>query len=354
KIAEENDLRKKVAANPLWKRDYGSAWDEIKSARQDFKNIHLAYLWKENSTYGSRLFSIAKTLVRAAGELPKPNEKRYREFADSALPQMKQRLFSTAPIYDDLEIANLTFHLKRMREQLTADDPFVRQVLGNKSPAALAEELVKNTHLKDIKLRQQLFDQGQNGVDASTDPLIKLLLSLDPEARSLRKKYEDDIEPRLRRADEKIAHAQFAIHGTKTYPDATFTLRVSYGQMKGYNENGKWVKPFTNIAGAFDRATGSEPFALPESWISAKDQLNKETPLNFCTTNDIIGGNSGSPVINKDAEITGLIFDGNIQSLGGDYGYDGSTNRAVAVHSAAILEVLKKVYKADRLIQDLK
>lgn len=353
KITEENDLRKKIAANPLWKKDYASAWDEMASAQKDYKNIYTELQWKDDYSYGSHLYGIAKTLVRAAYELPKPNEKRFREFADSALPQVKQHLFSNAPIYDDLEIANLTFHFTKMRARLTADDPFVHKFLGNKSPAELAQDLIHNTHLKDLKVRQELFN-NQKAIEASSDPLIKLVLAVDPEARAIRKKYEDEIEPRLRRAGEKIAQAQFAAYGTKTYPDATFTLRLSYGQVKGYNENGKWVKPFTTIAGAYDRATGSEPFALPESWLNAKESLNKDTPLNFCSTNDIIGGNSGSPVINKDAEVVGLIFDGNIQSLGGDYGYEGSGNRAVAVHSAAILEALQKIYKADRIIQDIK
>ncbi|HEX7673326.1 MAG TPA: S46 family peptidase [Bdellovibrio sp.] len=354
KVADENAFRAKVNGNPTWKKAYGTAWDEMALAEHDLKNIHTQLQWKEDSWYGSRLFGIAKTLVRAASELPKPNEKRYREFADSALPQMKQRLLSTAPIYDDLEITNLTFNLTKMREQLTADDPFVRKVLGNKSPAELATELVKNTHLKDIKVREELLNGGQKAIEASKDPLIKLLVALDSEARAIRQKFEDDIEPRLRRASEKVAQAQFAVFGSKTYPDATFTLRISYGQMKGYSENGKWVKPYTTIGGAYERATGSDPFALPESWLKAKESVNKETDLNFCTTNDIIGGNSGSPVINKEAEIVGLIFDGNIQSLGGDYGYDGTVNRAVAVHSASVLELLQKVYKAERIVQDIK
>ncbi len=353
KAEQESDLRKKINANPLWKKNYGSAWDEMTLAQKDFKNIHTALQWKDDYSYGSRLYGIAKTLVRAAYELPKPNEKRFREFADSALPQMKQRLFSTAPIYNDLEIVNLTYNLTKMREQLTADDPFAHKFLGKQSPAELSSDLINKTQLKDVKVREQLFN-NQKAIEASTDPLIKLALAMDPDARALRKKFEEDIEPQMTRAGEKIAQAQFAVYGTKTYPDATFTLRISYGQMKGYNENGKWLKPVTNIAGAYERATGSDPFSLPESWINAKDSLNKETPFNFCSTNDIIGGNSGSPVINKDSEIVGLIFDGNIQSLGGDYGYDGSVNRAVAVHSASVLEVLEKVYKADRIVQDLK
>ena len=307
----------------------------------------------EDSTYGSRLFAIAKSLVRAAAELPKPNEKRFREFADSNLPQVKQYLFSTAPIYDEFEIAMLTFGLTKVREELTADDPFVKKVFGAKSPSEIAEALVKGTKLKDIKERQALFSGGQKAIDQSQDPMIQFAVLIDPDARAFRKRYEDEIETKIKQADEKVAQAHFAVYGSNAYPDATFTLRISYGQIKGYEEMGHHVKPFTTIAGAYERNTGRDPFALPESWQKAKSDLVMSTPLNFCTTNDIIGGNSGSPVISKEAEIVGIMFDGNIQSLGGEYGYDGSANRAVAVHSASILEALQKVYGATRIVKDI-
>jgi V8-like Glu-specific endopeptidase len=354
KIEAEKALRKKVNANPKWKKEYGEAWSDIAKAYVQLRNIHVQLDQIENNSYGSRLFSIAKNLTRAATELPKSNEKRFREFSDSHIPQVKQMLFSTAPIYDEFEIENLTFYLTKMREELTADDPFVKKVLGDKSPAEFAAALVKGTTLKDVKVRQALFDGGQKAVDASKDPMIQFAMLIDPDARAVRKKYEDEIETVIKQASEKVAQAQFAVYGSKTYPDATFTLRISYGQMKGYEEKGNFIKPETTIAGAYARNTGRDPFALPESWMKAKSKLNQNTPLDMCTTNDIIGGNSGSPVINKDAEVVGLIFDGNIQSLGGDFGYDGSVNRAVAVHSASIIEVLDKVYGAQRIVDDLK
>jgi hypothetical protein len=354
KIEEEKQLRGKINGKPAWKKQFGGAWDDIARAQKDLKQIRFALTWKEHTRFDSTLFAYAKNLVRAAAELPKPNEKRYREFTEGALPQLKQRLFSTAPIYEELEIAEMTFELTKMREALTADDPFVRLVLGKKSPAELAKELIQSTKLKDVKVRQALFEGGQKAIEASSDLMIKLALAIDPEGRAIRAKYEDEIEPRFRQASEKIAQARFAVYGNKLYPDATFTLRISYGQVRGYEENGRKVTPLTTIGGAFERATGSEPFALPPSWIKEKKELNPQTPFNLCSDNDIIGGNSGSPVINKDAQIVGLIFDGNIQSLGGDYGYDGTQNRAVAVHSAVILEALQKVYKADRIVQDLK
>ena len=354
KVAEEKALRHKVNANPKWKAAYGSAWDEIAKAEKSFRNIYTPLLFLENNRgFQSRLFAIAKTLVRASDELPKANEKRFREFADSKLPSVKQDLFSEAPIYDDFEIAMLTFALTKMREALTADDPAVKRILGKRSPYEIAESVIHGTKLKDIRVRKELFDGGKKAIEASNDPLIQFARLVDPEARAVRKTYEDEIEPVFKKNSEKIAKAQFAVYGAGTYPDATFTLRVSYGQIQGYQENGHEVKPITTIGGAFDRNTGSDPFALPESWLKAKSKLNMNTPLNFCSTNDIIGGNSGSPVINKNAEIVGLIFDGNIQSLGGDYGYDASVNRAVSVHSAGIIEALQHVYGADRIVKEL-
>ena len=309
----------------------------------------------EYNNFGSRFYSIAKDLVRASVELPKPNSLRFREFADSALPQLKQELFSAAPIYNQLEIEMLTYSLTRLREVLTADDPFVKQVLGKKAPSELALELVNGTKLRDVKLRQELFAGGKDAIEKSTDPMIQFARLINPTATKYRVKYRDEIEPRTeKKAAEKIAQAKFAIEGDKTYPDATFTLRLSYGQIKGYDESDHHIEPFTYFSGAFDRNTGREPFALPASWIKAQSKINMPTPLNFCSTNDIIGGNSGSPVINQKAQVVGLIFDGNIESLGGDYGFDPRVNRAVAVHSSALVEALSHIYGAQRVVDELK
>lgn len=354
KVAAEKTLRAKVNANPKLKKAYGGAWDEIAKANIKLRENYAVLSQLEfNRNYYSKLFKIAKTLVRGAEELPKANEKRLREFADSNLPQIKQDLYSSAPIHDDLEIAMLTFSLTKVRENLGADHPAVKRILGSRSPAEIAESIVKGSKLKDIDLRKKLFEGGQKTLEASKDPMIQFALLMEPDARAARDKYENEIDPVFKRNSERVAKAQFAVYGSDTYPDATFTLRVTYGKIKGYHENGHEVKPLTTMAGAFDRATGREPFALPESWLKAKSKLNLDTPLNFCSTNDIIGGNSGSPVINKNAEIVGLIFDGNIQSLGGEYGFDETVNRAVAVHSAAITEALQKVYGADRIVKEL-
>ncbi len=354
KVAEETSLRKKINANPAWKKAYGTAWDEITQAYVKLHEIHTLLVQLENNRdFNSKLFGIAKTLVRAATELPKPNGKRFREFADSNLPQIKQDLFSTAPIYEDFEIALLTFALTKLRENLTADHPAVKKIFGSRSPNEIATSIVEGSKLKNIEYRKKLFEGGEKEILASKDPMILFAMLMDPESRAVRKKYEDEIEPMIKKNAEKIAKAQFAVYGTGTYPDATFTLRISYGTLKGYPENGATVKPITTVSGAYNRHTGRDPFALPDSWLVAKNALNLDTPFNFCSTNDIIGGNSGSPVINKDAEIIGLIFDGNIQSLGGEFGFDESVNRAVAVHSAVLLEALRKVYSADRIADEI-
>lgn len=353
KISAEKDLRRKITGKGKWKKDFGSAWDDMTGAYKDLANIAIPLNEIEYNDFGSRLFSTAKTLVRASGELPKENSKRFREFADSSLPQLKQRLFSEAPIYEELEIAMMTFSLTKMREELGADHEFVKKVLGKKSPTETAEFLIRNTKLKDQAVRKKLFDGGQKEIEASKDPLIQFALAIDSDSRAIRTKYEDGVEPRIRKASEQVAQAQFAVFGSGTYPDATFTLRASYGQVKGYNQRGEWVKPITTMAGAYERNTGSDPYALPESWLKAKDKVNLQTPMNLCTTNDIIGGNSGSPMINKNAEVVGLIFDGNIQSLGGDYGFDETVNRAVAVHSSALIEALKNIYGAQRIVDEI-
>jgi hypothetical protein len=356
--AQEQTLRQTVTANPEWQKQYGGAWDAIARAQDVQRELRKPYGFIEAGLgFSSDLFGHARTLVRAADERGKPIEKRFREFRDSALPAVTQRLFSAAPIHDELEIATLAFSLTKMREELGSDDPFVKKVLGKESPEELAERLVKGSKLKDVAVRKALWEGGKKAVDQAAgntgDPMIRLARLIDGDARALRKRFEDAVEAPLKKNGELLAKARFAVEGTKAYPDATFTLRLSYGRVEGWQELGRKVAPFTSIGGAFDRATGRAPFELPPSWLAAKGKLNLRTPMNFVTSNDIIGGNSGSPVVNKNAEVVGLIFDGNIHSLGGDYGFDPVKNRAVAVHSGAILEALGKIYGADRLVKEL-
>jgi hypothetical protein len=354
-VAAENKLKAAVAGNPDWQKSSGGAWARIAEAQNKLRDLRKHYgMIEAGAGFSSDLFGHARTLVRAAEERPKPIEKRFRELRDSALPAVTQKLFSAAPIHDELEVALLTFSLTKLREELGTDDPFVRKVLGKASPAELAEKVIRQSKLKDVALRKALWEGGKKAVDASDDPLIRLARLVDPDARSVRKRYEEAVEAPVKQSSELIAKASFAMLGTSTYPDATFTLRLSYGSVKGWQENGRTVRPTTNMVGAFDRATGRPPFDLPPTWLAARAKVGARTPFNFVTTNDIIGGNSGSPVINKDGEVVGLVFDGNIHSLGGDYGFDEVKNRAVSVHSAAIIEALSKIYGAERLVKELR
>ncbi len=362
-VANENALRARVMQDPALASQYGGVWDamaELVRKDQAWRNDYTAL---ERGVRTSALFSIARNLVRHGDEIGKPNGDRLREFGESRLPQMKAATLVNEPIYDELEISMLTWSLTRMRADLGADSPIIKRVFGKRSPAQIATDVVKHTRLKDLRVdahgnvtggyRKELWDGVKAAVDASHDPMIELARALDPDARAIRKKVEAEVDGPMKRQQELLAKARFAVYGDSTYPDATFTLRLSYGTVKGWVEGDNTVSPFTDIAGAFDRATGADPFALPDSWIRSKGRLNLATPMNFVTTNDIIGGNSGSPLVNRKGEVAGLIFDGNIHSLGGDYGYDPALNRSVAVDSAALLEAMDKVYGAGRLVKEL-
>jgi hypothetical protein len=352
KIEAEKKLRAAVKANPDYKGQWGDAWDKITDSRKTFREFYL----RQRMNIAGDLFGIARNLVRLGDEKPKPNADRLREYADSNLDSLYLDLFSPAPIYDDLEINRLESSLSYMAEMLGGDDPLVVKVLGGKSPRARAESLVRGTKLKDIEVRKQLSEGGAEAVKSSDDPMIRLAVDIDPESRALRKRFEDEIEGAERDAYAKIAAAQFAVLGEDNYPDATFTLRLAYGPVKGYRESGKDVPPFTDFAGMYLRAAerkGQKGFELPKRWIDGKDKLNLKTPFNFVCTADIIGGNSGSPVINKAGEVVGLIFDGNIQSLVLDIAYTEQQARAVSVDSRAIVECLRKLYDAGALADEL-
>ena len=354
KRRQETELRDYVNADTARKAKYGAAWDEIAKALVAYRNIETRYRYIERAQgFGSRYFSYARALVRGAAERGKPNAERLREFTESRLPSVTQSLQSTAPVYPQFEKVKLTFALTKLRENLGADDAFVKEVLGKESPEAMAKRLVEGTKLGDPGVRKALWDGGADAAAKSDDPFIVLARNLDPQARAIRKQLENDVESVIDKNSELIAAARFEKYGTSVYPDATFTQRFSFGEVKGWEVKGQWVKPFTDIAGAFARATGFEPFALPQSWLDAQKSLNMKQRFDFVTTNDIIGGNSGSPMINRNAEIVGLVFDGNIESLGGDFWFDERVNRTVSVHSGAILEALHKVYKADRLAKEI-
>jgi hypothetical protein len=351
----EADLRARVEADPKLKATTAGAWDAIARALDTYRPMVAEYRLKEAGFgFSSELFDLARTLVRAADELPKPNTERLREYTEGQLPALRQGLLREAPITAELEVLNLTFGFNKLRETLGADDPFVQAVLGREAPEDLARALVKGTRLFDVKERQRLLEGGKAAVEASKDPMILLARRVDAQAREVRKRYEDSVESVLKKNGELLARARLAAHGTTGYPDATFTLRLNYGVVKGWEENGRQVPPLTTFAGAYARHTGKEPFRLPDSWMKAQGKVPGETPLNVATTNDIIGGNSGSPLVDREGRVVGLIFDGNLHSLGGDYAYVPETNRAVAVHGEGLLRALEHVYGAGRLVKELR
>jgi hypothetical protein len=248
----------------------------------------------------------------------------------------------------------LGYWAKKMREDIGPDDPFVKSVLGTKSPEVWASDLIAGTKLGDPAARKALLDGGSPAIAASQDTMIHFVASVDAAARAARKQYEDEVTAPENQLGEAIARARFAVFGTSVYPDATFTPRLTFGAVGGFiDAQGNQATPYTTIGGLFERATGSDPYALPQSWLTAKNSLDATTPMNLCTTNDIIGGNSGSPLIDNDGDVVGLIFDGNIFSLGGDFGYDAGKNRAVAVDSRALLAALTSVYHADRIVREI-
>jgi hypothetical protein len=354
KTHEEMDLKAQLAKRSDLASTLGDPWSEIAKGEERENAIDLPYSFLESGAgFSSRLFRFARVLVRGAAERPKPSDARLREFRDTALPRIEQQLNANAPVYPELEQLTLSYSLERMREYLGPDDPTVRQLLGKESPDDLAKRLISGSKLADPKVRMALWTGGAQAVNASDDPMIALAKEVDERARALRKTYEDEVEAPVRTASEKVAKARFAVLGTSVYPDATFTLRLSYGSVQGWIENGEKVEPFTKLSRLFERATGAEPFRIPESWLKVKNQLDMSTKFNLATNNDIIGGNSGSPLINAKGEIVGLVFDGNIHSISGAYWFDDKLNRTVAVHPALIREALTKVYDAQALFAEM-
>jgi len=360
---DEQDFKAKVMANPAWRQAYGGAWDAISEATR--KNVSRAkqQLYRgtdlERQNYrgmDSQLATTAATIVAYVAEVQKPDGERLQGFHEAQLESLRHRLFSPAPTYPGLEIARMTGALEADLTGLGAEDPFVRIVLDGRSPREAATALVNGTKLADPAFRKQLVEGGVAAVSASTDPMIAICRKLDPLRRESIKWQEDNVKSVDQAAGEKLGKARFAVYGKSAYPDATFTLRLSYGQVKGYPMNGTEAPYKTTFYGLFDRATSFDfegPFYLPSRYKENRTNLDLATPLDFVTTNDIIGGNSGSPVINRNADIVGLIFDGNIESLVGDFVYEGATNRAVAVHTAGMTEALRKLYGADRLVREM-
>jgi len=357
KTKEEEALRKSIAANPERQKKYGDAWDAIAKAHQNYASyIRDRRIFDQAGGFNTVFFGFARTLVRLADESAKPNAERLPEYTDARRASLELGLYSPAPIHADFEKLKLADSLDYMVELLGADNSLVKQVLDGKSPEARANELIDGTKLGDVEVRRQLAKGGKEAIAGSTDPMIVVARLIDPKAREVRKRYETEVTGVERTNYAKIAKALFETEGNSLYPDATFTLRLSYGAVQGYMENGKKIPPFTTLGGLYARADSFKqefPYNLPPRWLEKKSALDLNTPFNFVSNNDIIGGNSGSPTINQNAELVGLIFDGNIQSLVGDFMFDPSVNRAISVDSRGMLEVLKKVFGANEIVAEL-
>jgi len=357
KAANEKALRDYVNSDPKRKQEYGDPWAEIAKAVRVQKQMFLPFTYVDNlAGFRGELARYARTIVRASYEKQKPSNQRIRGFQDSNLPSVEQRLFSTAPVYKSLDQLQLAESLAEMQEHLGADNDVVKMALAGKSPDERAKELIAGTKLDDMAVRKQLYAGGKAAVDASTDPLIVLMRQVEPTASALHQRDEDEVQSVLRRSGGDIGKALFAKDGFSVPPDATFTLRLSYGAIEGYKLNGKNVPWFTTMGGAYEHAAQHDskpPFELPESWIKYKSAINVKTPFDTVSTPDIIGGNSGSPVINKAGEVVGIIFDGNIESLPWNFEYSDKVGRSVEVDSRAITESLRNIYHADTLVNEL-
>jgi len=353
KQAEEDDFRKKVSANPEWQKEYGGAWDTIAKAGEQVAPLFRYQIYRRTD---SRLFTIALQLVQYVAEIKKPDGERLPQFHDANLQSLKFQMLSPATITTGTEKLFMKTALNLAEEKLGKDDPYVQAIVHGGPVDSTVDSLVDGTKLADVALRKQLMDGGDAAIAASTDPMIVAARRVDPIVRELQRKLRDTVVSVLTPAGEKLGKARFLVYGKDVYPDATFTLRLSYGTVDGYPYNGTLAPPFTTFYGLYDRAnsfSNKPPFDLTPKEAAGRDTLDLSTPLDFVSTGDIIGGNSGSPVVNREGELVGLIFDGNIESLAGDFVYDGTKNRAVAVHSSGMIEGLRKLYGANALADEL-
>ena len=355
--ANEASLRSRIEAAYL--PEATNAYNSIANSQKTIADNAPVFDYFEGrrnpAGFNSTLFRVARMLLRAGDERPKPNGQRLPAYRDSSLPSLELQLFSEEPIYDDFEQLILADSLTDLAGQFGENNPSVRIALGGESPRDRAAELIRGSKLKDVALRKKLYEGGASALKGFSDPMIDLARAIDPVARAARAKFEEADESQ-QRAYAEIAKARFAFEGTSKFPDATFTLRLSYGTIEGYEEGGKAVPAFTNIGGLYQRAAAHEdhaPFDLPPRWVEGKGRLKMDTPFNFVSTADIIGGNSGSPTVNRAGEFVGIIFDGDIQSLPLDFAYTDKQARAVSVDSRAILEALSQIYHADGLVAEL-
>lgn len=351
---DETDLKARLAADAKFAGQLGDPWADIDKAQGAYRRQFVVwYELEAGAGAGSDLFRYARDLVRAAAERVKPTNQRLPEYADSRLPLEEKVLFDAKPVQPVLERLELEFWLSKTRELLGADSPAVNMLLGKDSPEGLAQQLVAGTKLADPAVRRRLWSGGMEAIAASDDPMIRFVLRTDPLSRAARSVWEDEVIGPVQDAGERIARLRYDLYGQSLYPDATFSLRLSYGKVAGWTDQGQETPPFTTFAGLFTRATGAPPYRLPPRWLAAGAKLDQSTVLDFSTTNDITGGGSGSPVVDAKGEIVGTAFDGNLHSIAGDFTYDAALNRTIVVSTAAISEVLGKVYGDAALAKEL-
>ena len=347
KTAEEEQLRQQAGSEDP------DAWQQIDAAMARDRTLYVPFSVIESGAgFSTLLFRDARWLVRGAAERGKPNDARLREFTDAAVPVIERSLFAPISAQTEYEQLNLSFSLGRMRDWLGPEDPLVRKLFAQQSPEALAAQIVAETQLDDASLRRRLWESGRSAVAASRDPMIQLARIIDPDARVVRQQYEDEVEAPVAAAASRIAALRLKLYG-RTYADATFTLRLNVGMVQGWRENSDAVPPVTNLDGAFERATGTPPYRIPNAWLHARNQLDMRTPFCVATSNDIVGGSSGSPLLDATGRLVGLMFDGNSHSAAGRYWFDPANNRAIALHPAMIRVALENVYHADLLLAEL-
>ncbi len=356
KAASEKAMRQEVAANPALAKEYGGVWDSLAQAEKTYAGFYREYQLVEApiGLRQSELFARARHLARMPGEKAKPNATRLREYRDSNLESLEQSLFSTATIYGSLEIVILGRVFAEMVESLGADHPLVKQILAGDTPQQAAARYVAGSKLGDVAERRKLAEGGAGAVETSNDAMIQLARLVDPAARAARKRFEDEVDAVERRNGSLLAKLLFALRGTTQYPEATFTLRLSFGAVKGYSDAGRPRRWYTTFQGLYELEAGAPPYRLPKRWMDRKGLLKLDTPYNSVNTADIIGGNSGSPVVNRNGELVGIIFDGNIQQLPNRFLYTDNVARSVAVHAAGIVEALQKIYGAQGLVRELR
>jgi hypothetical protein len=352
--AAEADFRRRVAGNAELTREIGDPWADLAALQPAVRQLYPAfYMLETRGGGGSQLYTWANQLVRAAQERARPAAERLSEYGEARLPLVQRQVLAERPIYPALDTVQLSWWLEKTREVLTVDDTRIRHLLGDEAPEALARRVMSGTRLGDPAVRRALWEGGLSAVEASDDPLIRFVLAIQPVTRGARRDYEERVQAATDRASEALARARFAAYGTSLYPDATGTLRLTYGRIRGWTADGRTVEPRTTFAGLWARATGAEPFDLAPRLAAARNRIPADTVLNVSASTDTIGGSSGSPAVNAAGEVIGANFDSTLLTQRNAYGYDPEVNRSVLVTTAAVTAALRHAYGMDHLLAEL-